>query len=310
MNDKFRRFLHNTFPAKGDGKKQILLKTAVLLCAAVFVASACFLIDYGAGYLSDLKAEKDTRDLYRPAASAAAASAASSSAPAVSPSFSKLLQVNPDVKGWITIPGSSIDHVVAQASDNDYYLHRNFYKKADRYGCPFLDYRCTIRPLSRNTIVYGHHQSTFRELDNYKKLSFYKTSPVITFNTLYGNYQWKVFAVFIANTMPSEGPVFYYLKTDFSSDSDFLRYISEVRHRSLLDIPVDVGADDPILTLSTCNYDVKNARLVVMARLVRAGEDVSAADASVNPSPLMPDAWYKTHGGRKPVFPDSVSSSG
>jgi hypothetical protein len=42
------------------------------------------------------------------------------------------------------------------------------------------------------------------------------------------------------------------------------------------------------LTLSTCSYEFRNARLVVVARMVRPGEEayVNTSQAEINPSPV------------------------
>ncbi|MDR3644643.1 MAG: class B sortase, partial [Clostridia bacterium] len=216
------------------------------------------------------------------------------------------------VKGWVTVPDSNIDYPVVQSADNFFYLRRNWLKESDRHGVPFLDSRCSIDPFTQNTIIYGHNMKDslmFHDLVKYEKLSFYKEAPVITFNTIDGNYHWKVFAAFIANTEKSSGPVFDYLVPGFDSDTDFLNFIAQVRERSIIDTSVDVKSSDKILTLSTCEYQFPDARIVVMARLVRTGESESVGSATLNPSPLMPDIWYKLFGGVKPVFDTSSAVS-
>ena len=49
-------------------------------------------------------------------------------------------EVNPDVVGWVTVPGTGIDHPVVQASaeDPEFYLTHDVYRKRSVYGCPFL----------------------------------------------------------------------------------------------------------------------------------------------------------------------------
>lgn len=105
----------------------------------------------------------------------------------------------------------------------------------------------------------------------------FKRNPVIEYNTLYADYQWKVYAVFLTNSKAEHdnGYIFNYIFTNLSSDDKFKEYISEIDQRKLYSTGVDIRPDDKILTLSTCNYDWDEQRLVVVARLVREGEDAS-----------------------------------
>lgn len=206
--------------------------------------------------------------------------------------FYKLYDTNSDIKGWITIPQTVINYPVVQSTDNDYYLHNNFNKASDNYGVLFLDYRDNVNVQSQNLIIYGHNMKDGQMLTsivNYQQTDFYKTSSLITFNTIYGHYSWKVFAAFIANADPKNGYVFNYLVTNFPSGSDFNNFIKEVHARSLINTPsVDVVPGDTLLTLSTCYYSSDNARFVVMARRVRPGESTNIEPATRNTNALSP----------------------
>ncbi|MFT8889262.1 MAG: class B sortase [Ethanoligenens sp.] len=225
------------------------------------------------------------------------ASAASTAAGSVLPEYASLYAQNNDMKGWVSVPGTNINYPVMQASDNDFYLRRDFYKNSNQHGVPFLDYRDKLGDApSKNLIIYGHNMKDdqmFHELVNYEDDGFYEKAPLIQFNTLYKRQTWKIFAVLIANVQPSQGDTFYYLDTDFSSDETFMNYIGEVKKRSLVNTSVDVQPTDRILTLSTCSYVFNDARVVVLARLVRDGESSAAGSAVKNPDPQMPQIWYK-----------------
>lgn len=204
--------------------------------------------------------------------------------------FYKLYDTNHDIKGWLSIPNTVINYPVVQSADNDYYLRNNFNKTADYYGSLFLDYRNNISPQSQNMIIYGHNMKDGQMLTsivNYEQIDFYKTSPIITFNTIYSRYSWKIFAAFITNADPKDGYVFNYLVTNFSSDNAFNNFIKEVRARSLINTPsVDVAPSDTLLTLSTCYYSSNDARFVVMARRVRPNESTTVEPAVRNENAL------------------------
>jgi SrtB family sortase len=210
--------------------------------------------------------------------------------------FQTFYDRNSDIKGFLTVPGTAIQYPVVETADNNYYLDYTFDKQADAHGTLFLDYRDSVSPQSKNLIIYGHNMhdgQMFHDLRNFQLIDTYKTSSVITFDTLYGQYKWKVFAAFMANTEPSQGYIFNYLITDWNSDSDFMSFINEVKTRSLFNIPVDVQPGDSILTLSTCAYEFDGERLVVMARLVRPGEDLSVGAVTKNKSSLDPRSAMK-----------------
>ena len=57
----------------------------------------------------------------------------------------------------------------------------------------------------------------------------------------------------------------YYYYTDLEDKSDFDYYVANVRERSLYDTGVQAEWGDELLTLSTCSYQVKNGRFVVVA---------------------------------------------
>jgi len=204
--------------------------------------------------------------------------------------FYKLYDTNHDIKGWLSIPNTVINYPVVQSTDNDYYLRNNFNKTADYYGSLFLDYRNNISPQSQNMIIYGHNMKDGQMLTsivNYEQTDFYKTSPIITFNTIYSHYSWKVFAAFITNADPKDGYVFNYLVTNFPSDNAFNNFIKEVRARSLINTSsVDVAPGDALLTLSTCYYSSNDARFVVMARRVRPNESTTVEPAVRNENAL------------------------
>ena len=56
-------------------------------------------------------------------------------------------------------------------------------------------------------------------------------------------------------------------KADFSSDADFLSFVYRAQALSFYDTGIEVGTDDQILTLITCDrdYHSENGRLIVMA---------------------------------------------
>ena len=213
--------------------------------------------------------------------------------------YAKLYATNQDFVGYLSADGVGLSLPVVQTTDDEKYLSKNFYGKTTKYGCPFVTHLNNIEMLDMNTVIFGHHMNdgtVFGALDKYKTIEGFKKAPVITFNTLYKNYKWKVIAAFITNAYEKDdnGYVFRYYFTSLSSEERYAAYLNELAQRSLYDTGVDVLPSDKILTLSTCSHEFEDARFVVVARLVRKGESeaVDVNKASENTNPRYPQAYY------------------
>lgn len=227
----------------------------------------------------------------------------------MNPAYADLYAANQDMVGWLKIENTKyINFPIVQTKDNDVYLKRDFYGRKTDYGNPFLDFRNNAKELDRNTIVFGHHMRSgdqeFSALTDYLTIEGFKRNPVIDFNTLYANYQWKVYAVFLTNSEArhDNGYIFNYIFTNLASDEKFMEYVGEIDQRKLYSTGVDIQPTDKILTLSTCNYDWDEQRLVVVARMVREGESASVDTslAKKNENPRYPQVYYDLKGIENP----------
>lgn len=215
--------------------------------------------------------------------------------------YAQLYAANDDLRGWITIEGLNINLPIAQGTNNKYYLKKDIYGKYTTYGVPFFDYRMTdFVNLHKNNVIYGHNMRyddlIFGMLENYRFIEAgFQQAPVIKCNTIYGDFDWFVYAVFISNANPEDdnGYVFPYNFIDVG-EGKFQKYIEEINKRTLYHTGVDILPTDKILTLSTCCYDFEDARLVVVARLRRDGESVAVDTSRAYPNDNIkyPQKWY------------------
>ncbi|MCL2693487.1 MAG: class B sortase [Oscillospiraceae bacterium] len=237
--------------------------------------------------------------------------------PEILPDYISFYHDNNDLVGHIMIPNLSsplpftdpgkytINYMVYQRltfnengernGDNHYYLEHAFDHSPSAGGSIFADFRNDFEDgsLPGNTILYGHNMYTgnyFAKVSHYYKgfesrdLTFYKNHPLITFNTIYEENDWKVFATVLFNTESRHGEPYRYLIPEFRDKEHFNQYILDIMDRSVLFTDVDIEYGDHILTLSTCYYPFGTSvdtRAVVFARKVRPGEsshvDVSKA---------------------------------
>lgn len=286
--------------------KNWLRKTILSVAILIFVVSFSLLIKLLVfdPYVSN-KIQNEAKDLYY-----------NSSPPHPSENtigkFTELLKINNEIKGWIKINNTIIDYPVTQSENSTFYLEHNYKKETSRYGSIFIDSACKNGANSKNIILHGHHMrdgQMFAGLLKFSDLDFYKTSPVITFDSIDRDMKWKIISIFKTNTLPDQGKIFNYLVFSFMNDESFLNYVYKIRIRSLIDIPVDINENDQLITLSTCSYEFNDFRTVLVARKVRLNESesVDTESAKKATNPLMPECWYKKYGGSPPVYSDFYS---
>ena len=180
----------------------------------------------------------------------------------------KLHEINNDIVGWIQIDNSNIDYPVMQTKESpNYYLRKNFYKQYSYLGTPYLAENCDIN-FSDNLIIYGHHinnSKMFGELENYKSQEYYSNHKFIKFYTLEEYREYEIIAIFrtIANTGFK-----YYNFINAINETEFDTFVSKCKELSFFNIDKIAVYGDDLLTLSTCDYSSKNARLVIVAKRI------------------------------------------
>jgi sortase B len=207
----------------------------------------------------------------QPALTPSPALPSASPADTVQAKYADFYAENQDMAGWITVGNTVIDYPVVQGVDNTYYMDHDFYGEESRHGAIFASAGSGLEDIenTKNVVLYGHHMkdgSMFAGLDAYKDESFFCENSIIRFCTLYRDYEWKVFAVYVS-------PVtFAYNDTTFLSGASWEKFLNACREKSMFDSGVTPTAQDVVLTLSTCSYEFSNARFVVQAVLIRNPE--------------------------------------
>ncbi|WP_239458326.1 class B sortase [Collinsella tanakaei] len=84
--------------------------------------------------------------------------------------FDALAAINPDIVGWIYIPGTVVNYPVVHTDDNTTYLDRLFDLSGNGSGTIFMDMDNTAPGmLDQQTTLYGHHMydgSMLKIIDN------------------------------------------------------------------------------------------------------------------------------------------------
>lgn len=188
--------------------------------------------------------------------------------------------VNPDVIGWITIPGTDINHPVVQAraSDPDRYLHYDVYGDYNPNGAIYLDAECEEYGLSsRNAVILGHSSllsgvtTRFGYIASYKDASFAAEHATVLIQTPNSKMRYRVRFANIVKGWESTK------RTSFESDADFRDWYDTSRDEAAMVLD---GTTEPsqVISLVSCSYNYwkNNERTVVTTSNETGAGTVSA----------------------------------
>ncbi len=190
--------------------------------------------------------------------------------------FTALQEVNPDVVGWLVIPGTGISYPLLQGATNQTYLRHTWRGEYSTRGSVFIDSQCSRSLTDFHTIVYGHRMrngTMFAPLANYGSESYRQAHPCVYIATNSGTYRYEIFAVYETST----GTSTYQL--GMSSAATRQSFLDDCRGRSVLDTGLAPTPEDRILTLSTCTTANDSTRLVVQAVLWGEREEEESPEA-------------------------------
>lgn len=177
----------------------------------------------------------------------------------------ELIKINEDYKMWLEVPNTNIDYPVVQGEDNDFYLNHDFNKEKSSSGAIFIDYKNNI-DKDKNIIIYGHNmknKSMFQNLMKFKDEEFWKENNKIILTIDGKTYEYEIFSSYISNAKDID------LKTNFENDDEYLKYIDDIKKKSIFHRDMNIKSNDRIITLSTCSYEKDDARMIIYGRLKR-----------------------------------------
>lgn len=178
--------------------------------------------------------------------------------------FKKLKEQNNETVAWIKVNNTNVEYPVLRATNNSFYLNHSFDKSKNSAGWIFADYRNKFDGTDKNIIIYGHNMrddSMFGSLKNILNSAWYDNEENTNI-TLYTENEKSIYKVFSIYKIESED---YYIKTEFSNDNEFEKFIETLKKRSIKNFNIDISKEDSILTLSTCANNNKY-RVVLHAK--------------------------------------------
>lgn len=174
-------------------------------------------------------------------------------------------QVNPDIVGWVSVPGTELSCAIVQARPDDptYYLEHDIHGNPNYHGCPYLDADCSEAGLdSKNAVIFGHNirngSSMFATFAKYSTIGFAQDHPVVLLQTP----TWKR-AMNVSGAAIVKGSQ-RTKRTDFETQVDFGNWFSDRLKECC--VVLDDNVPQSCVTFVTCSYNrYSNERTLVYA---------------------------------------------
>lgn len=184
--------------------------------------------------------------------------------------FSALSRENSDIVAWIRIPDTPVDYPIVQTTDNEKYLHTDFYGNKSAAGAIFLDYESDSDLEGRHNILYGHHMkngSMFKAIVKYKDEKYFQEHPFFTIYTPEKEIKIKVISAYYGE------PKAEMRQTHFSSEAEFDNFVKKITEKCTFALPLEAPIDS-LYTLITCSYEFPDARTFVIGAAVDENDQI------------------------------------
>ncbi len=184
--------------------------------------------------------------------------------------FDDLLEINPDVVGWITMDNTNIDFPVLQGDTNLEYINRDVYGEYSLAGSIYLDSRNDSGFEDAYSLLYGHHMENsgmFGDIDLFKKASFFYKNTTGTLILPHRTYEIRVVACFLvdsAHELVFEPP---YTKDHLEELLALMDSEVTLHYHSDMVASLRNSLSPKLLALSTCSSEYSDARTVLLVSL-------------------------------------------
>ena len=243
--------------------KNVARNIAAAALVAVIMISGYFVLEMQKGYTAEKNIHQEMTP-YKPAMPEETPAGAVVPENFVDSAIVELKAEYEDAVGWITIPHTGIDYPFVQVKDNRYYLDRDIDGNYSAAGTLFMDYLNSSDFSDFNTVIYGHHMKNgtmFGPLLKYNEKDFFNTNTSGTIFLENKTFDVEFFAYMIVQ---AEDHTVYESPAGRAERQKSLDYILEnSRHYR----EIGVGPEDQIVTLSTCAYEFKDARMLLAGKL-------------------------------------------
>lgn len=186
--------------------------------------------------------------------------------------FDALKKESDDIVGWIYVPGTRINYVVAQGETNNTYLRHLPNGEYSENGTIFMDMDGTAPGMvDQQTTLYGHHMNDgamFEPIDASMDQKVFDTFKKVYYITPEMTYVLKPMF-----TMQVQDDYVDARRTNFDSEKAFTQYLQASLAQakaSAKDAAAEVEKADKVLTLVTCAGQIipRTTRACMVCRVV------------------------------------------
>ena len=212
--------------------------------------------------------------------------------PSLNINYDGLSEVNSQFVGVIYIPVLDLKYPMAQADDNDKYLHTTFEGTYNSSGCIFLDTVASSDFSDSNTFVFGHNMKNETMFGSLKR--FLQDEDLCDENPyiyIYQKDQVLIYRIFAYYTIPVQDDVY----DDFEGDDGYDAYVADAKNHSVYQVS-DSTSDTASEFVSSAADDETTASTLSSGTgsSVKNANDQFPIDWSERPNLLTLSTCYAT----------------
>jgi sortase B len=181
-----------------------------------------------------------------------------------------LRMLNPDIVGWIIVPGTNVNYPIVQGSDNEYYLYHLFDSSYSGTGAIFADYEGSPTLDGQHNIIYGHNMfdgSMFSDIFLYTNQEYFDNHRALFLCTPEKNIELS--AVACIDILASSPLRQFY----FESPEAFTSFVGENFASAVAyapDLQTIISEATSLYSLVTCETFDANTRIVLNCVPIRS----------------------------------------
>ena len=184
-------------------------------------------------------------------------------------SLQELALINPDTRGWLTIPDTHIDYPVVQGKTDMDYINKDVYGEFSLSGSIFMDSRNAADFSDSYCLLYGHHmdnRAMFGDVVEFVNKNYFDEHRTGMLYLPDGRtYTIELFACIEVDAYDT---VVY--QPTVQEDRNVQPLLDYIKERASQYREIGMMATDQIIGLSTCADAQTNGRVVVFGRMERA----------------------------------------
>lgn len=172
--------------------------------------------------------------------------------------FDELEAINPDVVGWIYVPGTPINYPVVQTTDNTTYLRKLFDGTPNGSGTVFMDCDDTAPGgIDQQTTLYGHHTQDgkmFRAIDYALDQDKFDQIDAVYYMTRDATYVCRPLMDCLVEDTFTDARI-----ATFEDEGAFSSYLTTMRGMAKAvaeDVDERQASAENVLTLVTCSGEI------------------------------------------------------